>query len=40
MELGTFVDFCIEWNEMNDPNPKPKEIKREAKQYDWNVLLG
>lgn len=40
MELGMFVDFCVEWNEANEPDKKKKETKRNAKQYDWNVLLG
>lgn len=41
MELGAFIDFCIEWNEMNDPEPeKKKETKRGAEQADWNALLG
>ena len=42
MEMGAFVDFCIEWNEANDPDyeKKHKEVQREATQYDWNVLFG
>ena len=41
MELGAFVDFCITWNEANDPDRKPeKEVNRKATQFDWNVLLG
>ena len=41
MELGAFIDFCVEWNEANAPEPKKeKEIKREARQLDWNALLG
>ena len=40
MELGAFIDFCIEWNEANEPEKKKKEIKREARQLDWNALLG
>lgn len=42
MELGMFVDFCVEWNEANDPEheKKNKDIQRKATQYDWNILLG
>ncbi len=39
MELGAFVDYCIDWNEAHD-DKKTKEVQRKATQYDWNVLLG
>lgn len=40
MELGMFIDFCIEWNEINAPEEEKKENKRGANQADWNALLG
>ena len=42
MELGMFADFCVEWNKANGIDPEKKETvnKRNAKQEDWNALLG
>ena len=45
MELGHLVDFCIEWNKVNNPDEnakdtKPKKTKRKANQADWDAFLG
>ena len=40
MELGTFVDFCIEWNKQNDPDRKEKPTKRKATQSDIDAFWG
>lgn len=46
MEIGEFVDFCIEWNEWNLPDDegskdKKEEVtKRKATQADWNAFFG
>lgn len=38
------VDFCIEWNEANDPDPDKKEkekvTRRKATQADWDAFFG
>lgn len=48
MELGHIVDYCIEWNELNEPEDekgkknknKASRNKRKATQADWDALLG
>lgn len=47
MEIGEFVDFCIEWNEWNMPDDKGEKnkkeetpVKRKATQADWDALFG
>lgn len=51
MELGAFVDYCIEWNEMNNPDDdepgsgkktkkKTTGTRRKATQADWDQLMG
>lgn len=38
MELGSFVDFCIEWNKQNDPDYKEPDTKRKATQNDIDAF--
>lgn len=45
MELGHVVDYCIEWNQLNEPedpsdSKKKKTNKRKANQSDWDAFLG
>ena len=49
MTLGQFVDFCIEWNELQGftdeerPNGITQDDKpkiREATQADWDAFWG
>ena len=49
MEIGQIVDYCIEWNRINeDDETDPKKKKkskarkrvRKAKQADWDAFLG
>lgn len=49
MEIGEFVDFCIEWNEWNAPDDDKKGdkkkddekvVKRKATQADWDAFFG
>lgn len=42
MDLGHIIDYCIEYNELHDVEPKEKERpkKRKATQADWDALFG
>ena len=49
MELGQLVDYCIEWNRVNEPEEDPsgkkkktktRKKKRKATQADWDAFLG
>ena len=52
MELGQVVDYCIEWNKINEVDEDPEASKkkqkthprkkkaRKARQADWDLLLG
>lgn len=39
MEIGQLVDYCIEYNEANEPD-KPKDTIRDATQADWDAFWG
>ena len=52
MTIGQLVDFCIEWNEINNPTEEKDEAKgrtrkdkngkriRTATQADWDAFWG
>lgn len=42
MEIGQIVDYCIQWNEIHDPDDtkKKRKNKRKANQADWDSFLG
>lgn len=43
MTIGQIVDFCIEYNEINEPDDKKKKRRRnvrKATQADWDAFLG
>lgn len=40
MDLGSFFDYAIDWNKANGYENKEENIRREATQYDWNVLFS
>lgn len=39
MELGTLVDYCIEYNDVSEPEEEP-ENRRKATQADWDWFWG
>ena len=42
MELGQIVDYCIEWNKIQESTEEHKEKirKRKATQADWDAFFG
>lgn len=38
MSLGQAVDFCIEYNKINNPDKKSETTVRQATQEDWDRL--
>jgi len=41
MEIGQIVDYCIEYNKVNEiGESKPKDTRRAATQADWDSFWG
>ena len=48
MTIGQLVDFCIEWNEINNPKEEDGKTRKDkngkrirtATQTDWDAFWG
>lgn len=38
MTLGMWVDYIIEWNNLNRPRDKKDDVKRRARQADFDAF--